>query len=111
MDQRIGWIQPEQTGPAHKTWKKMWERSTQANVTSSTVFNRNQGHDYIPLNCKTTVDIREGVNNAKNSVNIGDLKRKRIDNLASTNGLDVASLPQEEIIPWKVRNYPQNPVG
>ena len=98
MDPRIGWIQPEQKGPAHDTWRVVLEDVT--SPTTNSVENLRGRGEYIPLNRKNT--LNEAVesttlNNIINSDNNHVSKKKRFENQT----------------PWwsKDKTYPDGPVG
>ena len=81
MEPRIGWIQPEQKGPAHKTWSDVLE---DVSSPSANLENLRGGRpDFIPLNLNNTFnDATEttALNNMINSDNNHVSKKKRIEN-------------------------------
>lgn len=97
MDPRIGWIQPEQKGPAFEKWSNVLEDVT--SPTTNLVENL-RGGEFIPLNRKNTLNeamestvLNNMINSDKNHVS----KKKRFENQT----------------PWrsKEKSYPDGPVG
>lgn len=97
MDPRIGWIQPEQKGPACDKWSNVLEDVT--SPTANLVENL-RGVEYIPLNRKNTLnEVVEStvLNNMINSDKNHASKKKRFENQT----------------PWRSTDkcYPDGPVG
>ena len=104
MDSRIAWVQPEQFGPAHHQWTRIWE--SRVPVISSAYTNNMavescvksldySNRDYIPIDCTDS--------SAYDRVLI---QKRKYDNKASTFGLNnsmyIADL-RSRLTPWKDR--------
>ena len=103
MDSRIAWVQPEQFGPAHRQWTRIWESrvpvassgytnnmAVESGVRSPDYSNR----DFIPID------------STDSSVYDKDLIQKRkYENKASTFGLNhsmyISDLGSPRFTPWK----------
>lgn len=103
MDPRIGWIQPEQKGPAYETWSNVLEDVNSPSTIANLENLRDGSPDYIPLNRKNTFNdtvesttLNNIINTDKNHVS----KKKRFENRTPSS-------------PWwsKEKNYPDGVVG
>jgi len=98
MDPRIGWIQPEQKGPAFETWSGILEDVTSPSTNLENLLGGRP--DFIPLNRKSTFNDAAGTTALNNMINSGKnhvSKKKRFENRT----------------PWwsKDKNYPDGLVG
>ena len=77
MDPRIGWIQPEQKGPAYKEWRNILEDA--ASHSNSEIL---RGREFIPLNGKKSHETADGtaLKNMINSEIIHASKKQRFEN-------------------------------
>ncbi|KAG1682353.1 Non-canonical poly(A) RNA polymerase PAPD5 [Nymphon striatum] len=94
MDPRIGWYQPEQSGPAQVLWSHIWE--TLASLDNMQLDNQKDAYQNYQQNQP------QNSNNASNAF-YNRTKRKR-DNRASTYGLNSTSnnlIAQYSGTPWR----------
>lgn len=107
MDPRISWVTPEQLGPSHDMWCRMWETS-RPEISSMD----NKLPDYIPLDNN---DKCERINGHKHSISYEQKNttcgRKR-ENMASTFGLNHSSAVKHlkengGMTPWR-KHHPRH---
>ena len=111
MDPRIGWLQPEQHGPAFEMWNQVLEGTTPSNVETKL-----RPADFIPLSPKKCVDDVVESTTEKNKINADTnygSKRKRYDNIGivTTSSLEMSS--HMKATPWisKEHCYPDGVIG
>ena len=109
MDPKTGWSQPEQLGPAHKTWEKIMQSTNSIGSSTNTELLNQRTTDFIPLISRNGMDPTL-VKNFKNNDKTYGGKRKRSENIASTSNMDVSSTLS---VPWnpKGQNYVNGAVG
>ncbi|XP_013392395.1 non-canonical poly(A) RNA polymerase PAPD5-like [Lingula anatina] len=123
MDPRIGWSPPEQLGPAHQLWTRLWEthlikmENLYLNNANPNLEQKTQ--EYIPLEFNTNnYDQRDHSSSRTNNIKYQDFRtRKKKDNKASTFGLNHSSntqlLDNGHLTPWipRGRNYSPGVIG
>ena len=107
MDPRIAWFAPEQLGPSHDLWTRLWETARKAGAVDMNLQNNNSpcspAPDYISLDLSDD-DPKQAAARRNNAQNMKYQRRKR-DNRASTYGLNHSSaahhLRDSSLTPWK----------
>lgn len=104
MDPRVAWCAPEQLGPSHELWTRLWEISHSSNNMNAqnrlNLNNNNASQEYIPLE----------LDNQKSE--------KVSPNKASTYGLNHSSSLHRlrengGLTPWREpgKHYSSGPIG
>ncbi|KAK6186159.1 hypothetical protein SNE40_008253 [Patella caerulea] len=101
MDPKIAWFTPEQLGPAHDFWTRIWE--AQKGVEKMYLNSDHNNKDFIPLTENKQIGY-----NRNNGYNIYTPHKRKRDNRASTYGLNHSSekhLLREHggLMPWRVK--------
>ena len=107
-DPRIGWAQPEQSGPALKVWTRISEVSS----PTSTAFPK--AMDFIPLTTQNGLDVCDStaMKNIINAEKNYGGKRKRSEYPGNQNGVEKTAPVAEQITPWKkIPSYPGEILG
>jgi len=112
MDPRIGWCTPEQLGPAHRHWLRLWEASNSFhksdiiminNANPNNLANLERQQDFIPLEINQ-LDLQQNDLNKSRYGKENIHKKGNGGNKASTYGLNHSSnleiLERNRLVPW-----------
>ena len=116
MDPRIAWYPPQQLGPSHELWTRLWE--TQAgclqDLMSTMNLNNNPNleqkpQEFIPLDYTNKFDQKQGLTNKQNNIHNQQFQTRKRDNRASTYGLNHSTRVHHlrengGLTPWIQRN-------
>ena len=114
MDPRIAWFPPEQLGSAQELWTRIWETQlgVELSLGVSNMFLNNanpnleqKAQEFIPLDYTNKFDKKQGPNNRQNSLQNIQNQKKKIENRASTYGLNHSSsvhllIENGRLLPW-----------
>ena len=100
MDPRIAWYPPEQLGPAHHLWTRIWDTQYCLDSMSGTPLIDQKPQDFIPLGNESTGNNSDALKRQE-----ALQKRKRQDNRACTYGLNfpvnIRVLQDGGLTPWR----------
>ncbi len=106
MDPRIAWFPPEQLGPSHALWTRLWEKQAvelefDSNAQLEDAMNvmnlnnnpnlENKPSEFIPLDFNNRFDVKQGLTNKQNFIHNQQFQSRKKDNRASTYGLNHSS--------------------